>query len=294
MMKIPFSILPQKKLYKISKSFRGIAQKLESRFPFLEMHLKQAESKLTSIDYLSMCTTSTAIMFAFFTFVSLPIIKFGGPIFSPPLIAAVISIFMFMQQVAYPKLVSSRRVIMVERGLLAALQDMHVQLNSGVPLFNAMVNVSQGNYGEVSREFEMVVKEINAGSSQVESLENLAMRNPSILFRRSVWQIVNGMKSGADISGLIKDAINTISDEQLTQIQKYGGQLSPLALFYMLIAVIAPSLGTTFVIVISSFISLGEGTVKAVFYGILIFTIFMQIMFMGIIKSRRPSLVSYG
>jgi hypothetical protein len=120
------------------------------------------------------------------------------------------------------------------------------------------------------------------------------MRNPSILFRRSVWQIVNGMKSGADISGLIKDAINTISDEQLTQIQKYGGQLSPLALFYMLIAVIAPSLGTTFVIVISSFISLGEGTVKAVFYGILIFTIFMQIMFMGIIKSRRPSLVSYG
>ena len=114
MMKIPFSILPQKRLYKISKSFRGIAQKLENRFPFLEMHLKQAESKLNAIDYLSMCIASTSIMFVFFIFVSLPVVKFGAPIFAPPIIAVIISVFMFMQQVAYPKLVSSRRVVLVE------------------------------------------------------------------------------------------------------------------------------------------------------------------------------------
>ncbi len=293
MMKIPFSVLPQKKLYKFSKSFRGIAQKIESKFPFLEMHLKQAESKLNSIDYLSMCIVSTILMWVFFIFISIPIIKFGAPFIAPFLIASIIAVFMFMQQVAYPKLIGTRRVKLVERDLLAALQDLHVELNSGVALFNALVNVANGEYGEVSREFSGAVKEINAGASQIESLENLAMKNPSILFRRAIWQIVNGMKSGADISALIKDAINTISDEQLTQIQKYGGQLSPLALFYMLIAVIAPSLGTTFIIVISSFIALGGTTVKAIFYGILALTVFLQIMFMGMIKSRRPSLVSY-
>ena len=232
-------------------------------------------------------------MWVFFIFVSLPILLFGAPFIAPFLIASIIAVFMFMQQVAYPKLIGSRRVKLVERDLLAALQDLHVELNSGVALFNALVNVANGEYGEVSREFSNAVKEINAGASQVESLENLAMKNPSILFRRAIWQIVNGMKSGADISALIKDAINTISDEQLTQIQKYGGQLSPLALFYMLIAVIAPSLGTTFIIVISSFIALGGTTVKAIFYGILVLTVFLQIMFMGMIKSRRPSLVSY-
>jgi len=119
------------------------------------------------------------------------------------------------------------------------------------------------------------------------------VRNPSLLFRRSLWQIVNGMKTGADIGRLIEDVMNGISDEQLTQIQKYGGQLSPLALFYMLIAVIAPSLGTTFIIVLSSFIALEAQFVKIIFYGILVMTLFLQFMFMGMIKARRPSLMNY-
>ena len=232
-------------------------------------------------------------MFFVLLMISLPTIKFGASVAVPFVVALVITIFIFMQQMAYPRLVTSRRIRLIEMNLLPALQDMHVELNSGVPLFNILVNVSKGSYGEVSEELGKAVKEINAGKSQIEALEDLAVRNPSVLFRRAIWQIVNGMKGGADIADLIKDVINNISDEQLTQIQKYGGQLSPLALFYMLIAVIAPSLGTTFVIVLSSFIALGEGTVKVVFYSILIMTIFFQLLFMGMIKSRRPSLISY-
>tara|TARA_Y100000310_G_C20647338_1_gene797393 strand:- start:1048 stop:1932 length:885 start_codon:yes stop_codon:yes gene_type:complete len=293
MMKIPFSILPQKDLYKFSRHFRGLAQRIESRVPFLEVHLKQAESKLNSVDYISMSIASSIIMFFVLLMISLPTIKFGASVAVPFVVALVITIFIFMQQMAYPRLVTSRRIRLIEMNLLPALQDMHVELNSGVPLFNILVNVSKGSYGEVSEELGKAVKEINAGKSQIEALEDLAVRNPSVLFRRAIWQIVNGMKGGADIADLIKDVINNISDEQLTQIQKYGGQLSPLALFYMLIAVIAPSLGTTFVIVLSSFIALGEGTVKVVFYSILIMTIFFQLLFMGMIKSRRPSLISY-
>jgi uncharacterized membrane-anchored protein len=85
--------------------------------------------------------------------------------------------------------------------------------------------------------------------------------------------------------------IQAVSDEQVMQIQRYGGQLSPLALFYMLIAVIAPSLGITFIILLSSFIALSEATTKAVFYGLLIITFFFQILFLGMIKTRRPTLM---
>ena len=59
----------------------------------------------------------------------------------------------------------------------------------------------------------------------------------------------------------------------------------------MMIAVIIPSLSVTLVIVISSFASLPEATVKFVFWGIFGFVVFLQIIFIGIMKSRRPNLL---
>tara|TARA_B100000315_G_scaffold158098_1_gene146774 strand:- start:311 stop:895 length:585 start_codon:yes stop_codon:yes gene_type:complete len=193
---------------------------------------------------------------------------------------------------AYPKLVASRRIKGIEINLLPALQDMYIQLNSGVPLFNILMNISTSDYGGVSLEFSKAVREINAGRSNLEVFELMAIRNPSILFRRALWQLASGMKEGSDISTLIHEVIQSIADEQVMQIQRYGGQLSPLALFYMLIAVIAPSLGITFIIILSSFIALSELATKAIFYGLLIVTIFFQLMFLGMIKTRRPTLMN--
>jgi archaeal flagellar protein FlaJ len=293
MIKIPFSVLPQKTLYRFSKYFRGLAQIIQRKVPFLEVHLKQAESRLNSIDYISMCLASTSIMLGAFILISMPAIVMGASLGLSMTIAFAITFFIFAQQLAYPNLIASRRVKLIEQSLLPALQDMHVELNAGVPMFNILVNISNGNYGEVSKEIGSAVKQINAGMDQIDALEVLAVRNPSLLFRRSLWQIVNGMKTGADIGMLIEDVMRGIADEQLTQIQKYGGQLSPLALFYMLIAVIAPSLGTTFVIVLSSFIALEAQFVKMIFYSILLLTLFLQFMFLGMIKARRPSLLTY-
>ena len=99
------------------------------------------------------------------------------------------------------------------------------------------------------------------------------------------------MKSGADMSNVINEIIDLLSQEQILQIQRYGSQLNPLAMFYMLMVVIAPSLGTTFLIILSSFISLPGATAKMIFWGLYITIIFFQLMFMGVIKSRRPNLL---
>ncbi|MBW2983801.1 type II secretion system F family protein [Candidatus Woesearchaeota archaeon] len=174
---------------------------------------------------------------------------------------------------------------------MAALQNILVQLNSGVPLFDILVNISKGDYGEISKEFSRAVKEINAGSSQVHTLEEMAATNPSLFFRRAVWQLVNGMKSGADMSRVINETINLLSEEQVLQIQRYGSQLNPLAMFYMLLVVIMPSLGTTFLIILSSFVSMPGKITKMIFWGLYAVIIFFQLMFMGVIKSKRPNLL---
>ncbi|MBW2981013.1 type II secretion system F family protein [Candidatus Woesearchaeota archaeon] len=202
-----------------------------------------------------------------------------------------VTILVFLQQIAYPRMYVNRRIKGIERNLMGALQNILIQLNSGVPLFDILVNISKGDYGEISKEFTTVVKEINAGRHQIETLEELAATNPSLFFRRAIWQLVNGMKSGADMSNVINEIIDLLSQEQILQIQRYGSQLNPLAMFYMLMVVIAPSLGTTFLIILSSFISMPGAVAKMIFWGLYAIIIFFQLMFMGVIKSRRPNLL---
>lgn len=292
MIKIPFTFLPPKILYKYSRFFLGPAERLEPRFQFLALNLEQVEARIKSLEYISMCMASITVFFLLELFICFMILSLSVPLFISIPISLFICLFVFMQQMAYPKLLASRRIRGVEINLLPALQDMYIQLNSGVPLFNILVNIAHADYGGVSEEFSKGVREIGIGRSQIDVLEEMAVRNPSILFRRALWQLVSGMKEGSDISTLIKEVMQAVSDEQLTQIQKYGGQLSPLALFYMLIAIIAPSLGITFIIILSSFIALSETITKSIFYGLLVVTLFFQILFLGMIKTRRPTLIN--
>ena len=78
-----------------------------------------------------------------------------------------------------------------------------------------------------------------------------------------------------------------MTNEQKVLIRKYGSQLNPLAMMYMMIDVIIPSLGITFLIIFSSFS--GIPVSETMFWLILVSVAFFQFSFIGIIKSRRPS-----
>jgi len=293
MIRIPFSFMPPDALKKLSYTFYGVAGVIEKSVPFLKVHLKQADMQVSSKEYISMCAVSSVFFFGIFGLFLM--FMFGAFRFKNPFLGFFISFlftfFIFFQQIMYPKMLVGRRVKGIERNLLSALQNVLIQLNSGVPLFSILVSISKGDYKEVSEEIEKAVREINAGKAEAEALEDIATSNPSLLFRRALWQIVNGMKSGADLSGVISESINAVSEEQVLQIQKYGGQLNPLAMFYMLIAVIVPALSMTFLIIMSSFMSLNEFGIKMLFWGLLAIVMFFQLMFLGVIKARRPNLL---
>ncbi|MEK6934663.1 MAG: type II secretion system F family protein [Nanoarchaeota archaeon] len=292
--KIPFSILPFKTLRKISNIFFGFGEKISKNIPSLGLHLEEAEIKITTIEYVSMSIAASIIFFIFINLVltiTLILIQIENSFLLSILISIPITLFIFIQQILYPKLLANRKIRDIEKNLLPALQNILVQLNSGIPLFSVMVAISNEDYGEVSKQFKMAVKKINAGLSQIEVLEYMASHNPSLYFRRAIWQLVNGMKSGSDVGQVIKQIISFLSEEQLNQIQKYGSQLNPVSMFYMLITVILPSLGVTFLIVISSFISSSEFATKLIFWGLYTFVFFFQIMFIGVIKTRRPTLL---
>ena len=206
-------------------------------------------------------------------------------------IALLTSGFILMNQYNYPRIYSLNKKRDLEKNLIPVLQDMLVQLNSGVPLFRIIANISGSDYGEVSSEFKKIISEINAGSQQIVAIEKYGKINTSEYFRRVLWQISNGMRAGSDMSIIINEEVKNLGKEQAIQIQSYGSKLNPLVMFYMLIAVILPSLGITFLIILASLLNFSGTFIKTILVFLFLGVIFIQIMFLGVIKSRRPTLL---
>ena len=93
------------------------------------------------------------------------------------------------------------------------------------------------------------------------------------------------------MNSVIQEGVRSLYQEQAIQIQTYGSKLNPLVMFYMLIAVILPALGITFLVILSSLLNISNEMLKLLFIAIFVLIIFTQIMFLGLIKSRRPSLL---
>jgi len=289
---IPFTFSAIEVLKERSKIFKKyIKFKKDSK---LSENLENCQIDITRKEYVSIAIRTFVYTFLFlylFSLIFLALLNVEKFYLFGLAFSLLFSGFVFFSQMVYPKIYVSRRQKNIEKNLLAALEDIMVQLNSGIPLFSVLVNISAADYDELSEEFKKAVKKINAGTPEQEALEELSKRNPSIFFKRTLWQISNGMNAGSNMAFVIKDSINALNEEQLIQIQNYGNKLNPLMVFYMLVAVIIPSLSVTFMTILSSMINLSKNTTMLAFLGLFVGVALIQIMFLGIIKSKRPSLL---
>ena len=291
MVTIPFSFLPMRVLRFFSDYAMKPASALQGMFPYLQLELDRANIELEANRYIALCSVSVMFLFAFLAITLTIIFSKIGSYLLGTILALVCSAVILFLQMRYPTIVVHRRIRRLDADLLTALRTIMIQLNSGVPLFETMAIISRQKFGEVSIEFQKAVKKINAGVPQTEALESMALKNPSPYFRRAIWQIINGMKSGAAINKVIDDIIDNLTREQVIQIEKYGSQLNPLAMFYMMFAVIMPALGITMLIVLASFIEFEELLIKLLFWGLWGIVILFQIIFLGLIKIKRPTLL---
>ena len=289
--KIPFTLSRIDHLKKLSKSF--VSFFTYHKGSELQKQLTGSDVGLTREEYLAICLKSVSQMFLW-TYIIFSSIFLAFHVASFYLLALAISLpiclFMFSIQLMYPRIYNNRKEREIERNLIPALQDMLVQLNSGIPLFTIMTNLSMADYGELSGEFRKAVKKINGGRPEIEVLEELGEINSSLFFRRTLWQLSNGMRAGSDISIVIKESIRSLEEEQMIQIQSYGNKLNPLIMFYMLSSVIMPALAITFLTIISSLVGLSTSLTTMLFIALFGGVVFVQVVFLGVIRSLRPTL----
>jgi flagellar protein FlaJ len=290
--KIPFLPLPYDKVRHVTEHFLGIGENLSKVFPSLEFDLEQSGFEVSPRRWMSIALFAFIFYFALVAGLVL-MVTFVARIelyraFSVSAFAGLAiggGTFMFLS--FYPKLSAQKKVNNIEKNLPYVLHHILVQVRSGVALYDTLVSIAKSEYGIMSSEMRKVVNEINTGKSEAEALEKITRETPSLFFRRIMWQMINALKSGADIGMVMKEIVDNLAIEQRVAIKKYGAQLNPLSLMYMLFAVIFPTLGITFLLVLSSFTGI-KFNLELVLMGILGMVVLFQFMFIGLIKSRRP------
>jgi archaeal flagellar protein FlaJ len=295
--KIRIPLLGNRALRSLSHVFIGVGSILIHIFPSTKSTVEQSgipeEYNINPREYLAFAFTTSVLIFAGTGGLMTLILSSGKaemPILGP-ILGAVFGVVFFLYLIMYPTSIVNKRVKLIERNLLFALRTLLIQIRSGVPVFNAMASVATGNYGAISDEFKLVIEKVNSGRPVVEVLEEMAVRNPSLYFRRALWQLVNSLKSGSDVGKNLQDVIKSLSKEQMVDIGRYKSILNPLSMMYMMVAVIAPSLGITMLIILSFFPGMDKLANETIFWGLLVAVIFMQFIFLGLIKSKRPNLL---
>jgi pilus assembly protein TadC len=202
------------------------------------------------------------------------------------LIFAAAFLLFFIMLMHSPSTKISRRRRDLEREVLFAGRYLLVKIHSGRPLLNALIDASQ-SYGISSKYFKELVDDINMGTPIERALDNAMKYSPSPKFRKILFQVSNAIKIGIDVSEPLANTLDEISGEQLMEIQRYGKKLNSLTVFYMLIAVVMPSIGVAMFAVIGSLIGLGGDLAKTIFFGILGLLLVIQFMFISVFKSAR-------
>lgn len=273
-----------------SKLFLPLARKVKVMFPNLERELLQSEMDYDPIIFLSYTLKKSIISSSTFglllVFMGYYIDSFQFMLLGLG-IWPVIFLFSLFSFAKIPSIKEKKKKRRLDKELPYALRHILVESKAGVSLFNAMASVTEG-YGEASKEFKKIVDEVNTGTSEEKALENAIMRNPSMKFRRSLWQISNSIKAGANVSKTLETLVDSIFEDQLMQVRKYGKELNPYTLVYMMVSVIIPSLGITFMMILSSFT--GMAISDWMFYAIIIGLIAFQYFFINFVKSKRPNI----
>lgn len=255
---------------RLSKQVPGLADKLRQAGI-----VDEPESYVKKIFFTAMMI-SVGLTMVFFVFFLNPVVLLLIPIVTFP---------MFFYLVKYVDIKIENLRKRIDEEIVYAGRFLIIELQSGVPLDKAFESI-QANYEIVGAYFGDIINRVYLGTNMEEAINDTLITAPSPTLRRILWQLLNSMKTGSDVAGAINSVIDQIIKEQQIAVKEYGKKLNPLAMFYMMISVIVPSLGTTMLVVIATFIGIKLNLV--VLLALAFFVGFIQMMFLSIIKSSRP------
>ncbi len=261
--------------------------KIAKGLPALKLHLNQAGMDMKPEAFVQKTFISSfylafgVVIFLFFMLLRLETsLLFLVPLF----LVLIFGLFTYMLKI--PQARGIQKAKEIDKEIVYAGRFIQIELESGVPLYNALATAAK-SYKHIGAHLQEIVDKIELGTPIETALNETIEFTPSEKFRKVLWQIVNSLKTGAEVSKSLEATLDQISKEQLIEIKAYGHKLNPIAMFYMIVAIIVPSLGMAMLVILSTF--LGFNLTFPLLMTISAFIAFIQFMFIAIIKMSRPA-----
>ena len=292
---MPVIFMKEDKAIYIGKRFKNIAFRIKNFAPTLQNDLREAGISVEYIDYISAGILTAVLLLAVLGGVAglLSLVALKRGLLSAKLLAIlvfmiigvpVIYLFYFLN---YPKLRAGKRKRLIDEKVTFAVREIMIKVGSGVPIFNALLDVANGDYGMISTEFAYTVQEIESGVPQDKALEHLSARVPSQALKRAIDILINAIKSGSDVHGTLVLINDMLIQKQQSDMKSYAGELTPMSMGYMMVSVVLPSLGMSVFVILGS---LAKINIVALIYLIPVILVVFQVFFMGMVSSRRPAI----
>jgi len=264
----------------------GFVNRVASFFPGLKSELRIAHLPYTTIEYVNKNLKITALYAFLLTilfFFVLQKAKLSLLLLMPIYIVLFILLFEYSLLKVKAKIRGREREINKE--VLFVGRYLLVKLYSGRPLLNALIETA-GSRGIALKYIKEIVDDIDTGNTIEDALKNAMTYSPSEKLRRVLFHINNALQLGIDVTKPLESVLEEITKEQELEIKKYSKKLNTLVIFYMLAAVILPSLGVAVFIVISSFINFPIDLKNLLVF--IFFIVVIQFVFITLFKSIRP------
>ena len=274
--------------------------KLKFLFPFfrifdhdLDKNLKDIRFKYTGDEYIGACLVSHSLLGFLSFFLMFSLIK-GAEDITPEkvltisfLIGFVFFFLLIYLAIKMPLNLKMKDVKDMEKNLIYVLKDMVLHAKSGGTLYEAVVNSGNSDTGRLSEEFDIAAREVNMGFSLMSALERLASRVNSEYVKKTCWRLVDSIKTGSNLETTLQPIINELSTYQKSRIENYVKELNLWSLVYMMFSVAIPTIGSTMMVVLSTFSSGGVTPISFTLFGI--GCVFIQLVLALFVKSRRPN-----
>ncbi len=264
----------------------GFVNRIASFFPTLKIDLRIAHMPYTPIEFVSKNLKVTALYAVMCTMPLFFVLKKAqASLFWIVPIFLVIFGLLFKYSLLTIKARIKKRERDIDKEVLYIGRYLLVKLYSGRPLLNALVETSSSR-GIASKYIKEIVDDISTGNTIEDALNNAMVYSPSEKLQKVLFHINNALQLGIDVTGPLELVLEEITREEELEIKKYGKKLNTLVIFYMLAAIIIPSLGTAIFIVISSLLNFSMGIKELLI--LVFFIIVLQFIFIALFRAIRP------
>ena len=255
-------------------------------FPHLRKQLKMANFKVMPLQFMNKAIWSglkNSIALAGMSFFLLSKAQ-KSLVLLLPLFVLFFGFFFFLEMMKVKSAIAKRKkeidqeVIFVGRYLL-------IKLYSGRPLLNALAETSHSR-GVTAAYVREIVQEINTGTPIEAALKNAVEYSPSEKFSKILFYLNNALKIGVDVTKPLNSILDELTVQEELEVKKYGKKLNTLVIFYMVAAVVLPSLGISLLMVMANFVNFSIGI-----NGLLVITLFvgiLQFVFIALFRAIRP------